>query len=67
MIKKGIAKFKVSFLKACKTGLLNFGEKSTSPAKVKCCEVCINEGILCHSVCKYRKATYQEYLNERFD
>lgn len=66
MIKKGIAMFCVSFSKVCKEGLLAFGEKPKSPAKVKCCVVCCNDGILCHAVCKYRSATYQEYLKERF-
>ena len=66
MIKIGTAKFKSSFIKVLKAGLLDFNKKAYSPEKVKCCEVCINEGILCHAVCKYRSATYKEFLNERF-
>ena len=70
MIKKGTAKFCVSFIKVIKAGLLVpdplTGKITGSPSKVKCCDVCNNEGILCHTVCKYRKATYKEYLDERF-
>lgn len=70
MIKKGTARFRTSFIKVLKAGLLCpdplTGKITNSPSKVKCCDVCINEGILCHAVCKYRSATYQEHLNERF-
>lgn len=70
MIKKGTAKFKVAFIKVLKAGLLCpdplTGKITSSPSEVKCCEVCNNESILCHAVCKYRSATYKEYLNERF-
>ncbi len=71
MIKPGISKFCVSFIKVIKAGLLMpdpvTGKTSNSPANVKCCDVCHNEHFLCHMVCKYRSATYKEYLNERFD
>ena len=71
MIKKGTAKFRVSFIKVVKAGLLCpdplTGNPPTSPSNVKCCDVCHNEDILCHAFCKYRKATYSEYLRERFD
>lgn len=34
---------------------------------VLCCECCTAPyfGILCKPICKYRKANYKEYINER--
>jgi hypothetical protein len=66
MIKKGTAKFCVSFIKVVKHGLIFGGNNAKTSSDVKCCEVCHNKSLLCHIFCKYRSATYQEYLNERF-
>lgn len=70
MIKKGTARFKASFIKVLKAGLICpdplTGKIINTPSKVKCCEVCLNEAFGCHLVCKYRSATYKEYLDERY-
>jgi hypothetical protein len=67
MIKKGIAKFRTSVDKVFKARLFYKGEKITKPSDVKCCDVCINEGFFCRAFCKYRSATYQEYLQKKFE
>lgn len=67
MIKKGISKFRTSVLKVFESRLFYKDEKITKSSDVKCCDVCINSGILCHAVCKYRSATYQEYLQKKFE
>lgn len=67
MIKKGKKLFYVSaskyFKKVVGNALIN---PSTTTSSINCCEVCANTGILCHAVCKYRSATYKEYLEEKF-
>ena len=67
MIKEGFAKFHVSLMKVVKLGLIFGGNNTKKTSEVKCCEVCMNEHLLCHKFCKYRSATYKEYLSERFD
>lgn len=69
MIKKGTESFRVSPAKYFK---VNFAKKSLeaatgeTPSEIKCCEVCGNEKLFCETFCKYRSATYKEYLQERF-
>ena len=69
MIKKGTSRFCSSPFKVLKLLFFHMENNKLTkkqPSEIKCCEVCANEDFLCHVLCKYRQATYQEFLDERF-